>query len=223
MVYVLVVGLVFGGLAVGAIVTVVVLRPDRMREPPERREYRLRVAARNGWNVSFGGRFDWTARLPGADSDGVSLAVSGLAGRRPVLVAEYSFTTMVSTPYGTATGTFEYVVFVVGVSPGLRHVSLAVDRRDAVSALGRRLFGDAVTATGQEEFDRRFKLVSSDPTVARRLIGPALIAEHLECHPPSWSLHNGTLLTYLPGRIQDPTAVATLTGPLARIADLLGH
>ena len=105
--------------------------------------------------------------------------------------------------------------------------TFAVDRRNAGSALGRRQFGDAVTARRhrhrRREFERRFTIVSDAPAVTLHLFGPVLIAEHLEHDPPNGSLHNGTLLIHRPGHLQDPTAVATLTGPLARIADPPGQ
>jgi hypothetical protein len=199
----------------------------RSRHDRERWAFLLHQAHQQGWIISHHPHVDWTARLPGQNSGGVSVAISGIVDGRPVAAAEYSYTTssvtMVSNSPVATSQTHEFVVFIVWMPPEQRHLSVQVERRTGVSKLGRQIFGDSPSATGHDEFDHKFKIVSQPPELARRLVGPALIAEHLAGHVPTWSLHNGTLLTYMPGRLQDPTAIPALTAPLARVAALLGR
>jgi hypothetical protein len=85
------------------------------------------------------------------------------------------------------------------------------------------MFGDNATATGHDAFDQQFRVHTPNPELARTLIGPTLIAEHLADRVPAWSLTGHHLLTWQTGRISDPDHIAMLAKPLVRVAKLLGH
>jgi hypothetical protein len=100
---------------------------------------------------------------------------------------------------------------------------IAIQPRTGMSKLGRRLGKDDANATGDDRFDRKFKVHASDPAYARQLVGPALVAEHLAGRVPPWNLYGNELLAYQPGRLDDPGQVPALVAPLIRVADLLGR
>jgi hypothetical protein len=145
-------------------------------------------------------------------------------------VAEYSYTRRststtrdadVSSSTRSDSTTYHFVVVVVRLPrPG---PSMAVESRHALSRLGRALFGDRPTAIGNEEFDRAFRIDAEDPAAARRLVGPALAAEHVAGAVPSWSLHGNELLTYESGRLDGPDSAPGRAAPLIRVAQLLGR
>jgi hypothetical protein len=160
----------------------------------------------------------------------VRLLLTGLIGERQVSVGNYVYeTTSTSTSTGadgststtTTTHTHHLIVVVVPVHDAAP--SLTLHQRGAVSRLGRRIFGDPATATGHEEFDRRFRIESMTPDAARAQFGPRLIAAQLAGEVPVWSLHNGTLLTYQQGRIKDPAMAPGFAAGLVRVANLLGR
>lgn len=53
-----------------------------------------------------------------------------------------------------------------------------------------------MTATGHEEFDRRFQVKAQHPELAKTLLGPVLVAEHLAGRAPAWSITGDTLLAW---------------------------
>ena len=205
----------------------VALSMRRNRLERDRWAVLLTGARQLGLTVTSNPRADWAAQLPGRDIRGVSVVVSGVVDGWPVAVADYSHTisstVMVGNTMTPTSETREYVAYVVWVPPRMRHLSIAVEDRSGMSRLGRRVFGDSATATGNEAFDRRFKIWAQPPESAQRLIGRELVAEHLAGHLPTWNLHNGTLVTYHPGRLQDPRALVAMTAPLVRVATLLGR
>ena len=99
----------------------------------------------------------------------------------------------------------------------------AVHARGALSRLGRTLWGDNPAASGDETFDRQFQILTKDPDLARSLIAPALIAEHVAGRVPEWSLTGSDLLPWQPGHIDDPPRIPMLVSPLLRVAQLLGR
>jgi hypothetical protein len=209
------------------VVAALVWKASRQRR---RRERLVEWAARHGWEFTPTPAVDWASRLPGRNKRGVSLALSATIGRHPVSVGEYSYTeTQVSTSSdgtgGTTTSTtshtHQFVVLVVRLDQSYQPV--AVQPRSGLSRLGRRLGRDDPNATGDDRFDRRFKVHASDPAYARQLIGPGLVAEHLTGTVPPWNLYGTELLAYRPGRLDRPEQVPALVAPLIRVADLLGR
>lgn len=211
-----------------ALVVVALIRKSRRQR---RRHERLTAwAARHGWAITPVPAVDWGARLPGGNRNGVSLALSARIGPYPVSVGEYSYTEThtSSSPDGiggttttTTSHTHQYIVMVVRL-PQPYH-PIAIQPRTAMSKLGRRLGKDDANATGDDRFDRQFKIHAADPGYARRLVGPALIAAHLAGAVPPWNLYGNELLAYQHGRLDDPDQVPTLVAPLIRVADLLGR
>jgi hypothetical protein len=221
-----VVGVMCAGLvvlAVGLIVVAIVLQKRR----EERWRFFLRGwAKQRGWQVTFDPQVDWPERLPGRHKRGVTMVLSGVLNGRRVAVGDYHHTTTTTSPgpngtTSTTTHTHRHIVTVVWLNRPTP--SVAIHHRGPVSRLGRRMFGDPATATGHAEFDRRFRIESRTPDEARRLFGPALIAEHLADRLPLWNLHNGNLLAHQNGRIKEPDAAVTMITPLIRVADLLGR
>jgi hypothetical protein len=210
---------VFVALGVAALAALVV---TSVRAERRRRERIRQWAARNGWTVTERPAVDWGTRLPGGNRRGVSLLVSGVVSGWPVGVAEYSYQTTSSDSDGSSsTTTHRYTVTVVRLA--VSYPPLAVVSRGALSRLGRAVFGDKAAATGHDAFDRQFRVQARDPALARTLLGPALIAEHLAGRVPAWSLAGRDLLTWRSGWIKEPDQIATLAAPLVRVAELLGR
>jgi hypothetical protein len=209
-----------GGVVVALLVVLVVVAVRRERE----RQRRIRQwAARYGWTVEVNPRVPWVARLPGHERCTVSLLVRGIVRGWPVGVAEYSHTVSSSNQDGsTSRQTYSYLVTTVGLAQ--RYPPLAVEPRGALSRLGRALFGEGVAATGHDAFDRQFRIRTRHPVVARRVVGPDLIAEHLAGRVPAWSVADHDLLTWRrTNTLLDPEQIPALASPLVRVAELLGH
>jgi hypothetical protein len=212
-------------------VVLVVVAGTVRRRRRERWRFEVRGwAKRHGWQVLFDPHADWTDRLPGRNSRGVSMLLVGTIGGRQVGVANYSYTTTSTSTSTDANGhmttttttdNHDEIVALVWVRTPTPAVTL--HQRGAISRLGRRIFGDSATATGHAEFDRRFRIESYPPDAARALFGPALMAEHLANLLPLWSLYNGVLLAHRPGEIEDPASAPAMVAPLVRVADLLGR
>ncbi|MGB6205668.1 hypothetical protein [Mycobacterium sp.] len=179
-------------------------------------------AASRGWTVTLRpGPIEWCSRLPGRNRRGVSQILSGTVDRWPVSVAEYSYTTTTSTgDGGTTTTTHHFIVTVVRLASS--YAPVAVQPRGGISRMGRALVGDNAASTGDEDFDRQFRVKTQDPA-SRALVGPTLIAEHLAGRIPAWSLAGQDLLAWQQGRLTDPTRIEALTAGLVRVASLIGR
>jgi hypothetical protein len=203
-----------GVLGVLGVLALLVVRQgvEEGRAERRRRELIRRWAADHGWTVTERPAVDWAARLP---AGGVDLLVSGMTSGRPVGVAEYS--------ESTNDGPIAYIVTTVRLA--VPYPPVAVVSRCALSRLGRAVFGDNTTATGHDAFDRRFRVQTRDPALARTLLGPGLIAEHLAGRVPTWRLAAQDLLScrYDSHSIEDPDQIATLAASLVRVAELLGR
>ncbi|MFY1617088.1 hypothetical protein [Micromonospora sp. WMMD736] len=151
----------------------------------------------------------------------------GAIGGYRVSVAEYSYTETHTSTSGdglggttttTSSHSHPYVVIVVHLDEP--HPTISVQPRTAVSRMGQVLFGDAGTVTGDQNFDKHYR-VAGEPVAVRQLIGPALRAEHVAGSVPLWALHQTELMTYRPGRIESPSQIPDLAAPLIRVAVLL--
>lgn len=186
-------------------------------------------AAANGWAFAESGRAQWTARLPGRDSRGLGVILSRQLGGRWVTVAEYSYRTTSSSrssTTGTTTTTTTTHHFVVAVVQLDRmYPPIAVLPRGLLSQLGRSLFGDKPTATGNALFDKQYKIVTADPGCAKALLGPPLIGAHIAGAVPPWTLVGAELLTCVPasGPLRDPATIPGYVAPLLHVAALLGR
>jgi hypothetical protein len=217
--------------AIAAFIALLVLLIVVSRRRERRRREALREwAAANGWEYAQRPAAPWQRRLPRRGARrAVSLALTGPLGGYPVTVADYSYTethTQFTTGVGGAgststTRTHHFVVVVVRLPWSAPAV--AVHPRRGLSRLARAVFGEGRTALGNEAFDRAYRVATREPEAARRLIGPALIAEHLAGRAPAWSLDGADLLTYRRGRLGDPAEIPSLARPLVRVASLLGR
>ncbi|GAB3942788.1 hypothetical protein GCM10027614_30460 [Micromonospora vulcania] len=197
------------------------------RRERDRRDVFQQWAMQHGWTVVPAPNVDWGSRLPGRNRRGVSLALFGAVGGYRVSVAEYSYTEthtstsgdgMGGTTTTTSSHSHPYVVIVVHLDEP--HPAISVQPRTAVSRIGQVLFGDAGPVTGDQNFDKHYR-VAGDPVAVGQLVGPALRAEHLAGTVPLWALHQTELMTYQPGRIDSPYQIPNLAAPLIRAAALL--
>ena len=212
------------GAAVALIVVTAVVAARRERE---RREALRIWAKRHAWQVVEKPQVDWGRRMPGGNRRGVSLALFGTLGGRPVAVGDYSYTTTSSSTDAngntqTTTTTHHYVAVVVRLR--MPRPSVAVHRRGGGSKLWRSMFGDRSTAVGIEAFDRAYRVNAQDSSLVRAVIGGPLIAEHVAGRVPDWSVEGNELLTFVQGRIGVPERIPAQVGPLLRVAELIeGH
>jgi hypothetical protein len=215
-----------GGLGCLAVVVVLVIvlavvGHRRERERKERLQY---WAVRNHWQYQPHPRVEWWRRMPGRNRRGVSLALMGVLGGRPVAVAEYSYTTTSTTnnsdgSTSSSSTTHHYVLYVVRLREPWPAV--AVHRRGAMSRFGRTLFGDRATALGYEPFDSAYRISAERPETVRQVFGRDLVAEHVAGRLPEWSLHGDELMSTEAGRIAEPERIPGRFGALVRIADLI--
>ncbi|WP_280495238.1 hypothetical protein [Nocardia asiatica] len=230
------VGPVFGALIAMTVLPVVVLLavvlPLSIRAERARKATLWQWATARGWTFAEGGRARWTARLPGRNSRGLGVTMTGQLGGRWVTVAEYSYQTTSSSSTTrtsptrtstTRTSTHHFVVVLVLLDRA--YPPVAVHSRGLLSQLGRAIFGDKPTATGNVLFDAQYRIVTSDPACAKALVGPALIEAHIARAVPHWSVVGAELLTCTPtsGRLRDPNLIPGYAAPLLRVAELLGR
>jgi hypothetical protein len=216
-----VLGTVSGGVALLAVVGVVLLTVRARRRARRRRAALRRWADANGWVVASDPVVDWGSRLPGGDTHGVSVALSGSMSGRPVGVGEYAFTesATIRRPdggHGTRRSTHEYVVVVVRLDPPSAY--LGVQPCEVLARWGRTVLGVG-SPIGDGRFDERLRIVG-DPAVAAYRLPDALVAAHVDGTVPPWTLYGSELMTWYPGRI-DPARVREAVEPLLRVADLL--
>lgn len=96
----------------------------------------------------------------------------------------------------------------------------------------------SIVTIGHPAFDDKFRVVATHPLrgyadhrgnyatqdrqLAQRLLGPALVAEHLAGRVPGWSVAGYDLISWRQGRIE-PEKITADVSALVRVADLLGH
>ncbi|WP_280440869.1 hypothetical protein [Nocardia brasiliensis] len=216
--------LIIGAIVVTVVIVLVVVVPLSIRAERRRKAALAGWAHAHGWSYAERVRADWTGRLPGRNKRGLGVTLTGQLDGRWVTVADYSYETTSSSNFSstshstTSTTTHYYIVIVVHLPQP--HRPVAVLTRGLFSQLGRTLFGDKPTATGNPDFDSRFRIVSPDPRYAHWLVGKDLIAAHLHNTVPHWSVGNHDLVTYRPGRLKDPNAIPALAAPLLHVAAL---
>ena len=210
------------------LVVVLVVRAIRRARRLEReRQQRLADWARHhDWTYAYrpAAESTWSARLPGRSRRGVSVVLSGMADGYPVTVAEYSYvTSSTGTDASGRTTSSEttHRLIVAVVRRGQAFPPVEVAPRSAVSRFTRSMFGEGQIATGDSEFDRRFRIKSPEPGTARALVGQALISAHLAERVPGWSLYGEELMTCQQGVLRGPEGVAPLLNPLLEVARLL--
>ncbi|GAB2540998.1 hypothetical protein [Nocardia heshunensis] len=187
----------------------------------------LRTARIRDWADTSGWRFEerprvgWTRRLPGRNQRGVGLAVTGWLSGRLLAVAEYSYWTTATVGNVPVPKRKRYLAAVALLNRP--YPRLAVLPRGPLSKVGRKLLGDDPFATGNAEFDARFRVAAAVPEDARVTLNPALVAAHAAGAIPAWSVVDHELLTYTPisGKLRDPRLIQQFAGQLVRVADLL--
>jgi hypothetical protein len=200
------------------------------RRERERQERIQQWAVHHGWTYTARPDVRWEVQLPTGDSHGVTLLVAGAVSGRHVSVAEYWYTTESTSTSTSASGsqttsksTTTHHLLIVAIRLPTAHPPLAVAPRGPLSKLGRTIFGDSKAATGHDMFDRQFRVQTKDPAVARHLLGPALIGEHLAGRVPPWQVAGRDLVSYDVGGIRDPDQIPSLAMPLVRVAEMLGR
>ncbi|QIS11235.1 hypothetical protein F5544_16780 [Nocardia arthritidis] len=103
------------------------------------------------------------------------------------------------------------------------HPHIEVRTRGALSLLGRAVFGEKPTATGNPVFDKDFRILAADPQYSGWLVSKPLIDAHVARAVPEWSVAGNQLLAYYSGRLRDPDVAYGRGIGLLRVAELLGH
>ncbi|MFC9895950.1 hypothetical protein ACFVMC_19860 [Nocardia sp. NPDC127579] len=213
--------LILGLLCAAPFVLAAVLIPVQLAAERKRREARMRWAHLHGWRYEERPRTMWTTRMPGANARGVRWMVTGMVRDRWVSVAHYYYQTSSTDSNGsTSTTTHNFIAAVVQLRTP--HPPIGVVTRGLLSQMGRSLFGDKPTATGNPVFDSRFRVIARDPYWAHQLIGRPLIDAHLANLVPQWTIDGNQLLAHYPGKLVHPEAMGPYVDPLLRVADLLG-
>jgi hypothetical protein len=205
----------FGLLLLGAALIFAIVDVQRKRK---RHDRIAQWAAEHCWSITKKPAVSWAGQLPGRNGR-VRLLVCASIGGLTVGVAEYTYTTSSGSSGPSSNTTKNLLVTTIRLPH--RYSAIAVVRRGVLSQLGRAMLGDTAFATGDAEFDDRFRIDTRHPDLARALVGPALIAEHLAEHIPTWSLADHDLLTWQDGKIGDPEQIPALVEPLMRVAQLL--
>ena len=212
-------------MAVVAALVALAVASGRRRER-ERRAGLQQWAPAHGWTLVPHPAVDWSARLPGRNARGVTLALTGPLWGRRASVADYSYTetspTSTSdgqggTTHGTQSTTHHHTVLVVHLERPSPYVG--IQPRGTLSKWSRALFG-AGAALGHEQFDKNFRVVG-EPSASPYPLSAALLTAHIEGVVPAWTLQGTDLIATSPGRLKDPATIPHLIGPLYRVADLL--
>jgi hypothetical protein len=217
----IVVGCVLLGVVMIGLLVVVV--PLSIRAERARKEALWRWATAHGWTFVESSRPPWASRLPSGHHGRVGVTLTGMLGGRWVTVADYSYQTTSTVADSTTTTIHRFIVVLVQLDRP--HPPVAVVGRGLVSQLGRALFGDRPTATGNVMFDSQFRITAADPKYAGWLVGPPLFAALIAGAVPQWSVVGTELLTYkaTSHRLSDPSSIPWLAAPLLHVADLLGR
>jgi len=208
-----------GALCVVSAALVAIIAVYSVRSRRRHRDRMRQWADRHGWTFTSHPDVDWGRWLPGGNRHGVGDMLSSVLHGRPVSVAEYSVT---DASDGTTTNTHYHVVIVTALARSLPSTQL--EARGGVSRLKSRLVGPGDCATGNADFDRAFRLRSSEPAAVPQWFSAPLIAAHLSGRVPvPWSVQGNQLLYHRPGRL-DPNEIpghAAAILPLATMLD--GH
>lgn len=211
---------VIGALCVVSAALVAIIAVYSVRSRRRHRDRMRQWADRHGWTLTSHPDVDWGRRLPGGNRHGVDDMFSSVLHGRPVSVAEYSVT---DASDGTTTNTHHYVVTVTTLAR--RFPSTQIEARGRVSRLKSRLVGPGDCATGNADFDRAFRLRTTEPATLPQWFSAPLIAAHLSGRVPvPWSVQGNQLLCHRPGRL-DPDEVpghAAIVLPLATLLDGYG-
>jgi hypothetical protein len=178
--------------ALVAIIAVYSVRRQR-RDRDRMRQW----ADHNGWTVTLNPSVDWGRRMPGGNRNGVGHTFTRVLHGRQVSVAEYSVT---DASDGTTTNTHYYVIMVARLSRSLPTTN--VELRPRTSRLAVRVRGAGETATGNADFDRAYRVQTTEPTTLNQWLSPRLITAYLARRQPgSWGVRGTELFCYSPGRL----------------------
>jgi hypothetical protein len=95
----------------------------------------------------------------------------------------------------------------------------------ALGDLQQRILGPKTTgvSVGYAPFDDEFEIQAGDPDLARRLIGRALVDEHVAGRVPTWTVQGSDLYTLQGSSPIVPEEIPGTLSSLLRVADLLGR
>ncbi|WP_225729611.1 MULTISPECIES: hypothetical protein [unclassified Nocardia] len=213
-----------------AVVAVLILGlvaiPLRSHAEYKRLEALRQWATARGWSFAESGGAEWITRMPGTRRRGIGAIMSGQVNGRWMTIAEYWYLTEQTGTDSrgrsrTRTHTTYYVATVVHLDQSHPHIE--VRTRGALSLLGRAVFGEKPTATGNPVFDKDFRILAADPQYSGWLVSKPLIDAHVARAVPEWSVVGNQLLAYYPGRLRDPDVAYGRGIGLLRVAELLGR
>ncbi|MGE7002961.1 hypothetical protein ACQKHK_12560 [Staphylococcus capitis] len=200
----------------------------------------IRWAARSGWTIQKDAQVPFLNRLPGYERRKISLLLHSTISGRPVAVAEYSWTranpgssyadagdgildSLVPDLFGDPSlNSHHFVVTAVRLPRPYPPLSVA-RRRHGLYGLRQKMAGGKAVSLDYPPFDDKFRVTTNQQELARRLLGPTLVAEHVDGRLPTWSVVDHDLISWRPGRLDDPEKIPEEIAPLLRVADLLGH
>ncbi|MDL4776397.1 hypothetical protein [Actinomadura xylanilytica] len=182
-------------------------------------------AREHGWYYCHG-----TIRVPWHDLMGLSSfrvrrLLHGRSGALWADVCHCTYETRGNSGTGsgwTHSTTTVHDIVVAAAELGGGRPGMEVHRRGLGSRMARALGKRAEVESGDDEFDRRYRLESGDPDAARPFLSPELVQAHLRDEITPWRLERGTLIVVEDG-VLEPAEIGRRLQNLERIAVLLGH
>jgi hypothetical protein len=155
----------------------------------------------NGWQMHEGDvHVSWRQRLSGLRGFGIRRFAFATVHGLPVTAADCHYATESTDSEGQShTQWVSLSVFVARLPGGWPDIE--VRNRRLGSRLMRALGRQSPVEIGHAEFDRRFKVMTTDPRAAHVLLSPALVDAHLRDQASPWSLIGGELMIVEPGRL----------------------
>lgn len=199
-------------------------------------------AAARGWRFREGGGGAWASRLPKGVRSGVRLevegTVTGVAHTYPVTVAHYwwqtqhqqavqharqvmvgkQYQTKWETRWETRTVTHDLTVHVVRLPRPVPQI--AVEPRGLGSRAARSVGLSGGRETGDDQFDRKFKVETAAGPAESFQLPAALLRAHCDDAVPLWSAHGHELLSTQDHKLR-PATIDDFTRRLVRVADSL--
>jgi hypothetical protein len=205
---------VIPGLIIGtAVILIVVLGVATYRRDRRYQAGLFDWATDRGWTYRQGGGGEWITLLPrGNGRCGVKLQLDGSRDGRPVTVAHYWYQTTHTTTRTDSNGyrrttesTATHALTVIVVWLAARYPAVGLEDRGLGwgwgLALSRALGREPPNLTGNEQFDRRYRIRTAAPGVSA-LVTPQVIKAHLANDLPSWGLNGNQLVITWSGRIR---------------------
>lgn len=202
-----------GLIIVIAVILIVVLGAAASRQDRRYRAGLADWATARGWTCREGGGGEWTTLLPTGDGRcGVRLQLDGSRSGRRVTVAHYWYQTTHTSSHRdshghrrTTTSTTTHALAVIVVWLAARYPAMGLQDRGLGLgwglALSRAVGREPPNLTGNEQFDRRYRIRAAAPGVSA-LVTPQVINAYLTSDLPPWRLDGNQLVITWPGRIR---------------------